>query len=114
LSDADQFWDYGLVRRLLSREFEELQGFFVGNFHEDWSDDFPDDDAVIRDFLERAEPEQVNGLRVEMDALLALGLSDDEMLQCLDVFGCSYDEGWFAHGVTEWVRSVRTRLGSEA
>jgi CdiI immunity protein len=108
--------DRSLVQRLRSGpEFEALRGFFVGSFHEDWAHDFPDDDAVIRGFLETARvfPEDIEAVRAEMDVLLALGLSDREMDEALDVLGCCYKPlespavPWEAN---EWVRSVRERL----
>ena len=108
--------DRGLVQRLWSGpEFGALRGFFGGTFHEDWSYDFPDDDAAVSDFIETAQvfPEDIEAVRAEMDALLALGMSDGEMDEALDVLGCSYKPldwpavPWEANA---WVRSIREML----
>ena len=92
-------------------DFPELRGFLANCFHEDWVHEFADDAAAIRWYLGIAFPEQVDGARAELDALLMLGLSEDELERVLiwDL-GCSYDPT--ADGLTrnDWLRSVRRRL----
>lgn len=50
-------------------------------------------------------------MRVELDALLALGLSEDELEPVLSWdLGCSYDPALDGIKRAEWLRSVRVRL----
>ena len=60
-------------------EFPALSSFLANYFHEDWVHDYEDDDAAIRSFLEVAFPEQVEEVRTELDAFLALELSEEEL-----------------------------------
>ena len=46
-------------------------------------------------------------LRKQMDALLALGLSDREMREALDVLGSEY----VPNEATAWVRYVKAKVG---
>lgn len=98
-------------RALPNVDFSELRAFFGSYFHQDWKLDAPDDNGIIRLFLEDASEENVAAVRADIDSLLALGLSEAEMQSA--VFwnlGCYYKPG-YGITTTEWIRSVRARLG---
>jgi hypothetical protein len=93
--------------------FRQLDSFFTNCFHEDWEHDFADDAAAIRYYLDIALPEQVEGVRTELDAMLALAprLSEDDLETVLTFdLGCSYDPTEDGLTRANWLRSVRARL----
>lgn len=103
-----------IARRIAVRtvEFPALSTFLVNCFHEDWEHDSDDDDAAIRSFLEVAFPEQVEEVRAELDAFLALGLSEAELEPVLQWnLNCSYDPACDGLKRADWLHCVRTRLG---
>lgn len=101
--------DDGLIRRLLSREFEELRHLF-GYFHQDWMDDYEDDDEVVRQYLRDHEhrPQDVVAPIEGMDALLAFAMSDEELKAALEVLGSAF----VPSPTTAWLRSLREKLAT--
>jgi hypothetical protein len=90
------------------REFPELRRFLEYFYSES-----ADDDAVLAEYRRNSLPEHVALLRAELDVLFTLGLDEDEMYALVGSYGCEYDPR--AHGLlaTEWLRSVRARLGED-
>jgi hypothetical protein len=106
--------DRASVERLWENpEFGELRGFFANYFHEDWSYDAADEQAAVQLFLDVATADEVRAVRSEIDRLLALGFTDEQMDEGLGVLGCNYKpEDWPAvpWEANEWVRGVRELL----
>ena len=105
--------DQDLVARLLdSGEFEQLRHFFGAYFHQDMDLEYDDEDDLVRDYVDGHDrwPDDVVRLLHAMDKLLALGLSDKELVKALDVLGTD-----FAYGDTNaWLRTMRARVLAEA
>ncbi|MGH3134899.1 MAG: contact-dependent growth inhibition system immunity protein [Gaiellaceae bacterium] len=96
-----------------SDEFEELRQFFGGYFHQDWHDEFDDEDDAVRGYVEGHAhlPEDVVELLHGMDKLLAFGLSDDDLQRALDALGSEY----YAFTDTNlWLRNLRAKVLVEA
>ncbi|MDH4340914.1 MAG: contact-dependent growth inhibition system immunity protein [Thermoleophilia bacterium] len=92
--------------------FSELPSLFTNYFHQDWDLD-GNEEAVVRQWIEDSSPEEVGELSKQLDTLLALGLSEEDMERAiLGELQCNYDS-FRRDGttVTEWVRSIRERLG---
>lgn len=105
--------DYATARRLHDdREFDELRQFFGGYFYQHWSDEYGEDEVVQAYLEDNAHlPEDVDELLEGMDALLALGLDDEELYEALDVLGSYLGWNYFPDGATSaWVRSLREKL----
>lgn len=80
--------DEDLVARLLdSDEFEQLRHFFGGYFHQDMDLEFDDEDDLVRAYVDGHArwPDDVVQLLQAMDKLLALGLSDKELVEAFDI-----------------------------
>lgn len=105
--------DEDLVARLLdSDEFAPLRHFFGGYLHQDMDEEYDDEDDLVRDYVDGHArwPDDVVQWLHAMDKLLALGLSDKELVEALDVLGAD-----FAYGDTNaWLRTVRAKVLAEA
>jgi hypothetical protein len=96
-----------------SPEFAELRTFLANTFHEDWSYDAPAEEGAVQLYLDLATADDVAALRLAIDRLLALGLTDEQMDEGLSLLGCNYKPDdwptvpWEANA---WVRSTGEML----
>ena len=106
--------DQDLVARLLDGdEFGQFRHFFGGYFHQDMDEEFDDEDDLVRAYVDRKArwPDDVVQLLHAMDKLLALGLSDNDLGEALEVVNSDFSA--FA-GSNAWLRTMRARVLAEA
>lgn len=76
-------------------------------FHQDWFDEFADEDAAVDAFVQ-GEPHLSGQLQAEVEDLL--GTMDEEQLETyLDSIGCEYLPGE-ATGYRGWMGQIATHL----
>ena len=76
----------------VEEQFPNLIQLLGAYFHQDWCDDDPDAQAVLRRYLNDAVPGQVQDVVNEIEELLGKQLNDDQLKQMLFVdLGCYYD-----------------------
>lgn len=76
---------------MTTEDFPDLFQFFGAYFHEDWMCEFDLADDVFRFFLEDSEGCVVQGVIQEIDALLAMNMTENEIRDLLlKKMGCCY------------------------
>lgn len=68
---------------MTDRKLNNLVQFFGAYFHQDWPLDDPTPEAVIERFLKKTPAEEVQKVVGELDELLALSLTEDELRRML-------------------------------
>jgi hypothetical protein len=95
------------------REYPALYQLLAGYFHEDWRDDAPTTDAVVRGYVVDAPPAAVQATRADLDRLLARRLSEPDLSRLLsDGFGCDYAPEADGIAPSRWLAELRDRLDS--
>lgn len=80
-------------------------------FHQDWSDEFVDDDAALQMIFDSEPQEKLLAGAKEIDALLGASLSENELGALLtERVGCYFCPS--SKGVTyeQWLREVRQKF----
>lgn len=75
-------------------------------FNQDWSDDFETDDDVIK-ALSMSEPlEFINRLTEDLQLMISIGASDDEITQTLHDAECYFDPESINLTPRDWVEKL--------
>lgn len=78
------------------QKFPELYQFFGGYFYQGWATDYrwegnsPNFNAVVRHFKAVNPPATVMNVRTELEELLAIELSEEELSQALKHLGSNF------------------------
>jgi len=95
---------------MIKSKFENLVNFFGGYFHQDWDLDAQNYDEVLEMFVKQNPSNEVANVVKELDALLAMDLSNLELRKALteDLLCCYIPpcEG----ALKEWLILIRNKL----
>ena len=95
---------------------------FLRYYHQDWALDYPDEEAVLADFLHEEPAERVRQTVEEIDRLLVLDLDDRAVARLAVAMGSNcvprfyfddrteYDPELDGMTITEWLRVVCARM----
>jgi hypothetical protein len=107
-----------------NQRFYELGQFLGAYFHQDWMHvrvrpdwtvDNADAESVVRFFINGNAPERLKKIAEEIEELLALGMSEDELQKLLYTeLGIYYMPTADGISYSNWLRSVRDALVSRA
>lgn len=80
-------------------------------FHQDWPDEFDDDNAALDAMIKSESKEKIAEGVTEIDLLLGAGLNEDELRTTLiDRVGCYFEPASEGLNYTQWLRRVRNTL----
>ena len=80
-------------------------------FHQDWSDEFKDDRAVINEIIDIGPEEQIAKGVAEIDSILKSGISEGDLRTILiDRIGCYLEPLSIGYDYVQWLRRVRSFL----
>ena len=99
----------------IRQPWNTIQNFFGAYFHEDWHDEDPDEDAVVRRYMHGATTEEIRDLIEDIEQYMKDHPDDDELLRLLfDDLACYYLPT--ADGLTarQWMTHVADLLRQEA
>jgi hypothetical protein len=83
--------------------------FFGAYFHQDWRFDDPTPDAVIKRFVENNPEHEVEKVVVELDELLSMSLTEEELRRMLfEEYLCYYIPT--ENSIRDWLSHVRVAL----
>ena len=86
-----------------------LYRLFAAYVNQDWDVHGPSVDDAIKRFLADSKPSDVSMARAELDALLAMKLSDTRLDKTLELLRCGYD--WSnSGGASAFLTHVRALL----
>jgi hypothetical protein len=112
---AEQVADvYGETDRELNMDmksrFRNLDGLCACYFHQDWDMDDPTAEAVVRQYIRDADPQEVQKVAAEIDDFLQIEMTEEERKTILDTFGCEYYPPGDRLSYSEWLRQVHELL----
>jgi hypothetical protein len=93
-------------------QFEPLEQFLGGYFHQDWAVDYDSEDAVIAAFRDDVGPEGVAEVIASIDALLATPDSDEALKTRLLGMGLASTPSGADGTARGWLREVRAELSA--
>jgi hypothetical protein len=94
---------------MTNRKLNNLVQFFGAYFHQDWRLDDSTPEAVIERFLKKNPEDETQKVVAELDELLSLPLSEDELRRLLfEEFSCYYLPS--GASVRDWLEQVRAWL----
>lgn len=80
-------------------------------FHQDWPDEFNDDNAALNAMIKSEPKERIAEGVTEIDLLLGAGLNEDELRAILiDQVGCYFDPASEGLNYTQWLCRLRNTL----
>lgn len=80
-------------------------------FHQDWPDEFDGDESALQAIIATESREQIQAGIIEIEMLLALGLSEDQLKEILvNKVGCYFDPESQGATYAQWLRKVREKL----
>lgn len=88
-------------------DFQMLPAFVAGYLHQDWDTEYDDAADAVGDFASKEPPSTVDATVSELDALLSMELSDEELTRWLVENGCYYRP---IASTREWLWEVRDQL----
>jgi hypothetical protein len=94
---------------MTDQKLNNLAQFFGAYFHQDWRLDDPTPEVVIKRFLEMNPEDEVQKVVVELDELLSLSLSEEELRRKLfEEFLCYYVPT--ETSIRDWLSHIRASL----
>lgn len=91
-----------------------LENFFAAYFHQDWAAEHATADAVIDFYRDHESPDQVDGARAELDALLGKELDEAALGARVTALGCEYDPTRDGQTWRGWLQRLAQRLAGTA
>lgn len=80
-------------------------------FHQDWLDEFDDDEAAFRAIVASEPKEQLLASVKEIDVLLAASLPESELGALVtERAGCYFNPGSVGFTYEQWLRKVRQKF----
>jgi hypothetical protein len=80
-------------------------------FHQDWPDEFNDDNEALNALIESEPEEKIAEGVMEIDRLLRAGLTDDKLRAILtDQVGCYFEPASERLDYVQWLHRVRNTL----
>ncbi len=95
--------------------FPYLSHFFSCYFHEDWTDEYENEEKAIEGYVDDDGTDEASHVLYELDQFMSLNLPDTEIRKLMrKEFGCSYYVDP-AHGsMADWLHWVRDTLAKYA
>jgi len=91
--------------------FEALRQLLGCYFHQDWPDEFDDDEAAFLVIIDSEPKEQLLAGVKEIDALLGASLPEDELGALLtEQAGCYFDPSSVGLTYEQWLKRVRQKF----
>jgi hypothetical protein len=89
----------------------DLFQFFGGYFHQDWALDYKSDEDAVKDFRTEASPDQIAAVIREIDELLSMGYSEEELRRIAHrELACDYNPSPDGLTMSDWIRRVRNLI----
>ncbi len=95
----------------LNERFPDLEQFFGCYFHQDWLDEYENEEMAIKGYVDDDGSEAAEHVARELDKLLELGLPETELDTAMywDLH-CYYDPKPDGVTMSDWLRWVRATL----
>ncbi len=95
----------------LNKRFPDLEQFFGCYFHEDWMDEYENEEMAIKGYVDDDGPEAAHNVAHELDKLLELELPEAELEGAMyRELHCYYAPEPDGISMSEWLRWVRSML----
>lgn len=96
----------------MQNDSEILFQFIGGNFHEDWSFEFPSLEAAVLDFVRRAGAVYGQQVNEALLRLLSEPWTDQELeAKLLNEYGGNYVPSYVGESAREWLVQLSNELG---
>jgi hypothetical protein len=86
-------------------DYPTLEQFVAGHLHQDWSLDYADEWHALSDFID-GQPDLVQPLARELEALLAKRLTEGELIKVLESHGADYIPRGTDDTARAWLEAV--------
>ena len=93
-----------------STPISPLGRFFIGFFHQDWRDEYPDAATAVATYVDDESLDHRKAARQELLQLLARCDSESELSAAVDKLGSSYHPPGVGETYREWLEKVERYL----
>lgn len=91
--------------------FHNLRHFFGCYFHQDWMDEYENEEMAVKGYVDDDGQEDANNVVHELDQLLSQGLSETALRKVMeDDLGCEYNPDPDSVSMNAWLLWVRSTL----
>ncbi len=95
----------------LNEKFPDLEQFFGCYFHQDWMEEYENEEMAIKEYVDDDGREAARHVAVELDKILALCLPEPQLEQAMyKELGCCCNPKPDGMSMSGWLRWVRVTL----
>ena len=96
----------------MTKKYTAIRAFCGSYFHQDWTADDPDEDAVIRRFLQESSREDIAEVHAELQQLLSEQNEDDITdAVMIEELWCDYPSQLTTESNWAWLQRIENKIG---